>query len=85
MLGASCLAFVHRTQYSTLYFVLQWDLQKGDVHGSVSGPDLPLHQTSAIAVGSAIIIPVPFNAVSSTTYNMNDNVRTTICWYAAYM
>lgn len=42
----------------------------------MSGPDLPLHQPPAIAVGSVIIISVPFHAVSSTAYNMNDNVRT---------
>lgn len=83
-----------RTQYSVhkiifavliLYVgVLQGDLQKGDVHGSVSGPDLPLHHPSATAVGSMIIIPGPFHAVSSpsTTYNVNNNVRTR---YAAYI
>jgi hypothetical protein len=60
----------------TLYFVLQWDLQKDDVHGSVSGPDLPLHQPSAIAIGYVIIIPVPFHAVSSTTCIIDDNFQT---------
>lgn len=79
-----------RTQYSVhkillLYVgVLQGDLQKGEVHGSVSGPDLPLHHPSATAVGSVITIPGPFHAVSSpsTTYNVNNNVRTR---YAAYI
>jgi hypothetical protein len=33
--------------------------------------DLPLHQPPAIAVGSVIIISVPFHAVSNTAYNMN--------------
>lgn len=82
-----------RTQYSVhkiifvallLYVgVLQGDLQKGYVHGSVSGPDLPLHHPSATTVGSMIIIPGPFHAVSSpsTAYNINNNVRTR---YAAY-
>ncbi|KOS44704.1 hypothetical protein ACN38_g4371 [Penicillium nordicum] len=68
--------------------VLQGDLQKGDVHGSVSGPYLYppsiIHHPSATAVGSVIIIPGPFHAVCSpsTTYNVNNNVRT---GYAAYI
>jgi hypothetical protein len=72
----SILYIARNIVLSTLYSVLQWDLQKGDVHGSMSGPDLPLHQPPAIAVGSVIIISVPFHAVSNTAYNMNDNVRT---------
>lgn len=58
-----------------LYFfldveVLQEDLQKDDVHGSVSGPDLPLHHPSATAVGSVIIIPGPLSCSLLAEYNI---------------
>ena len=72
------------TQDTTLYGVLQGDLPKGDVHGSVSGPNLLLfHQLSAIAVDSVDNHSLSLScSLLSTTHNFKNNIRTQ---YAAWL